>query len=1115
MTKATFLRAPATAPTQPLGALQIFDGYFPALPAKNYTLTLNHAVNPPAGETAGSYGVTQAIEVVAPQFSIDTNIVQSVFPPAGGADLYDETLPFIVLAEPALPWERDLDPSSPGEADPAKPTPWMALLIFAEGELTLQPSTSSPIQTMTVAQLLTADPNFLKPPLAVTDPDILASQCQTIIVSGAAFRATTPTADELALTAHCRGVNALDERVGLASVLLCNRLAIANSSGTTRYYAHLVSLEGFAPYLGPNGQALPEKPSGGVVDVQLVSLYNWSFSSLPATAISFKSLLAGLITSEQATASLALPIPSSASPPAAVAGRLNDGYAPITFVAGSGDQSFAWYRGPLSPVVPQPLPEVGDPATPVALAKNADELLIYDQGAGLFDLSYSSAWNIGRALALADASFAQDINATRLAANCAVTTIAQKAALTHMAGITEPRQLLARDAAKRAFTGHVAGGLGQRWTDALNAARSNDHPLATPMNQHRRTRVRRRVPRAVAGHVMLTTASAGEALSQNLAEKTQSAAQWLAALRRLQPLPFSYLVPHPAMLPTESIRFFYVDQQWLDALTAGATSIAVHHAGDSAVRRAMVPSLSAAIRNAERTMQARPHPLTAMAPPQPTVAMTGVLIRSQLVDDWPDLVVSATLDGAPVAMIRDDRLAPSVRLCLFQGIPDAVTLAEPYQGLRFGVEDSNQIYARAVTSLANVGAQLLDVAPVTAPLRAATGLSSPPSVLDLTSLAPALATACGVLEFDAGAVVNWNQTALPTTFVGPHQLTATIDASSLGSVGTAAIVVKNSGGIPSQPANFTINPSFATTGLEPLAVLAGSSDFMLLVEGEGFASGAVVSWNGTALPTKFVAVTQLQASVTATQIADPGSAAITVVLDGATTNAVSLPILASDPILKTVTPNIAVAGAVGFTLYLSGAQFDGSAVAQWNGSPLATSFVDDQSLTATVPASVIANAGAVSIAVQSGGATSNVLPFTVAASKPTIGFARPAVAMQNGSGFTLVVDGVNFATTAVVQWNGNPLSTTVDDSGQLTATVPAGLLTTAGDAAVTVLSGGTESNSVTVSVLTPQPVIGLLDPVIAPVGSGSIKLTVYGGFGPGGLAIQLVKAPESQTFLPS
>ena len=44
----------------------------------------------------------------------------------------------------------------------------------------------------------------------------------------------------------------------------------------------------------------------------------------------------------------------------------------------------------------------------------------------------------------------------------------------------------------------------------------------------------------------------------------------------LRPVPFSHLVPDLRMLPTELIRFFYVDQGWIDAAVAGALSLAVH-----------------------------------------------------------------------------------------------------------------------------------------------------------------------------------------------------------------------------------------------------------------------------------------------------------------------------------------------------------------------------------------------------------------------------------------------------------------------------------------------------------------------------------------------------------
>jgi hypothetical protein len=61
-----------------------------------------------------------------------------------------------------------------------------------------------------------------------------------------------------------------------------------------------------------------------------------------------------------------------------------------------------------------------------------------------------------------------------------------------------------------------------------------------------------------------------------------------------------------------------------------------------------------------------------------------------------------------------------------------------------------------------------------------------------------------------------------------------------------------------------------------------------------------------------------------------------------------------------------------------------------------------------------------------------------------------------GSGtFTLTINGSNFVPGAVVQWNANgttiPLATSFLNSGQLTATVPSSLLTTAGTASVSVL----------------------------------------------------------------
>ena len=52
-----------------------------------------------------------------------------------------------------------------------------------------------------------------------------------------------------------------------------------------------------------------------------------------------------------------------------------------------------------------------------------------------------------------------------------------------------------------------------------------------------------------------------------------SLTKWLGKLALLTGVPFNYLVPDERMLPLESIRFFYLDPNWVAALSDGAFSI--------------------------------------------------------------------------------------------------------------------------------------------------------------------------------------------------------------------------------------------------------------------------------------------------------------------------------------------------------------------------------------------------------------------------------------------------------------------------------------------------------------------------------------------------------------
>jgi hypothetical protein len=78
--------------------------------------------------------------------------------------------------------------------------------------------------------------------------------------------------------------------------------------------------------------------------------------------------------------------------------------------------------------------------------------------------------------------------------------------------------------------------------------------------------------------------------------------------------------------------------------------------------------------------------------------------------------------------------------------------------------------------------------------------------------------------------------------------------------------------------------------------------------------------------------------------------------------------------------------------------------------------------------------------------------ITVAA--PGLSSISPSVATGGTGGATITVTGQGFINGAIVNWNGSPLATTWVNLGQLTATVPAALLTTSGKNTITVTDPG-------------------------------------------------------------
>jgi len=137
--------------------------------------------------------------------------------------------------------------------------------------------------------------------------------------------------------------------------------------------------------------------------------------------------------------------------------------------------------------------------------------------------------------------------------------------------------------------------------------------------------------------------------------------------------------------------------------------------------------------------------------------------------------------------------------------------------------------------------------------------------------------------FVTGSTVNWSGAARTTTFVSGTQLTAAIAAADVATAGTAQVTVVNPspGGGPSAALTFTIQnaapvPVPVVTTLAPVGVVAGSPAFDLVVTGTGFVQGATVQWSGANRVTTFVSATQVNAAITAADVANPISVPVTV-----------------------------------------------------------------------------------------------------------------------------------------------------------------------------------------------------------------------------------------------
>jgi uncharacterized repeat protein (TIGR03803 family) len=321
-------------------------------------------------------------------------------------------------------------------------------------------------------------------------------------------------------------------------------------------------------------------------------------------------------------------------------------------------------------------------------------------------------------------------------------------------------------------------------------------------------------------------------------------------------------------------------------------------------------------------------------------------------------------------------------------------------------------------------------------------------------------------NFYPGATIYLNGSPLPTTMDSLTQLRATVTVYEMQSPGSLNITVGYPYEGQSSPLTLTITPRSTLTSLSPNTVQAGSIDFTFAINGTGFVSGAKVVFNGAYITTHYVTPTQLTATVPRGYLTTPAAANVTVINPNTIPDA-PLPFTVTGPAVPArCAPSTVQAGHVSFNLSIVGTGFTSSTKAYWNGTLLTTYFISSTQIVVTVPAAFVAAPTTATITVTPTTPATTPISFPVTAA-PVFTGMTPSTTTAGHADFTLTTIGTGFVVGAQITWNGTPLTTTYVSPTNLTATIPAALVTNAGTATLKVINPGVAPTGPRTFTITP------------------------------------------------
>ena len=439
---------------------------------------------------------------------------------------------------------------------------------------------------------------------------------------------------------------------------------------------HLVSLEGLTEYLDGSKQIKESK-------VQLISLASWFFNSIPALKENFEQLAEQLV-SESKNHFIRLPLPNEEQSDESqeVHKKISMGYVPVKYTR-LWRKHCCMVSGPLSPtevpIIDNMTPDISFQLgqQQVKALRQADGYAIYDTKFGTFDHSYSAAWNLGRLLAMADKDFIQALmelrgRCHREARSLMAATLARTSAtlpqgrLIKKSELVDLKEVLVSELKGRKPDESPNSGKDDLATNLVKVTRGeislkNFPPVPGVASKPNSISLQREVVKTL----IHTAVDQNEEIAtyQPWYDKVK---QWLLNLRQLNNVPFHFLIANSAFYLKSPLRFFHIDPNWLEALTAGALSVGVQSDIDQSINNSIKKALTNLLQEAD--------------------PKSGVIISSPLILGWPGLVVQPkSNNNNNVTVSRKEKLASNILLSLFNDIPSSVTLSEPMNQISFGI----------------------------------------------------------------------------------------------------------------------------------------------------------------------------------------------------------------------------------------------------------------------------------------------------------------------------------------------------------------------------------------------------------------------------------------------